>query len=52
MDASLVSQRIKTLRRALDPPSNGVRHIETVSRSGYRLAVDVAEEGEPEMDRR
>jgi len=47
MDYSVVSQCIKTLRRALDPAPGGASYIETVARAGYRLAVEVVEESEP-----
>lgn len=43
MDYSVLSQTIKTLRRALDPPPHGDSYIETVARVGYRLAVAVNE---------
>lgn len=43
MDYSVVSQCIKTLRRALDPAPDGSSYIETVARAGYRLAVEVVE---------
>ena len=46
MDYSVVSQCIKTLRRALDPAPGGASYIETVARAGYRLAVEVVEEPE------
>lgn len=46
MDYSVVSQCIKTLRRALDPAPGGDSYIETVARAGYRLAVEVVEDVE------
>lgn len=47
MDYSVVSQCIKTLRRALEPAPGGSGYVETVSRVGYRLAVEVEEESDP-----
>jgi DNA-binding winged helix-turn-helix (wHTH) protein/Tfp pilus assembly protein PilF len=46
MDYSVVSQCIKTIRRALDPAPGGDSYIETVARAGYRLAVEVVEESQ------
>jgi tetratricopeptide (TPR) repeat protein len=46
MDYSVLSQAIKTLRRALDPAPGGESYIDTVARVGYRLAVEVVEETE------
>lgn len=44
MDDSVVPQCIGTIRRAIDPAPGGGSYIETVSRLGYRLAVEVIEE--------
>lgn len=44
MDDSVVPQCIKALRRAIDPAPGGGSYIETVSRVGYRLAVEVVDE--------
>jgi DNA-binding winged helix-turn-helix (wHTH) protein len=44
MDDSIVPQCIKSLRRAIDPAPGGASYIETVSRAGYRLAVEVIED--------
>lgn len=46
MDYSVVSQCIKSIRRALDPAPGGASYIETVARVGYRLAVEVVEDQE------
>lgn len=44
MDYSVLSQSIKTLRRAIDPSPSGASYIETVARAGYRLAVEAVDE--------
>jgi DNA-binding winged helix-turn-helix (wHTH) protein/Tfp pilus assembly protein PilF len=44
MDDSVLPQCIGTIRRAIDPAPSGASYIETVSRVGYRLAVEVIEE--------
>lgn len=49
MDYSVLSQCIKTLRRALDPAPDGSSYIETVARVGYRLAVEVVDEPSPKV---
>lgn len=47
MDYSVVSQCIKSLRRAIDPPTGGIEsYIETVARAGYRIAVEAVEEAD------
>lgn len=46
MDDSIVPQCIKSLRRAIDPAPGGGSYIETVSRAGYRLAVEVVDGSE------
>lgn len=46
MDYSVLSQCIKTLRRAIDPAPDGSSYVETVARVGYRLSVEVVEDSE------
>jgi len=45
MDDSNLSHCIRALRKSIDPAPNGESHIDTVARIGYRLAVEVVDEG-------
>lgn len=48
VEESNLAQCVALLRKALDPAPEGGSHIETVARVGYRIAVRIERETEPE----